>query len=134
MTAETPILVAAGILVDGNRVLICQRHHTDSYALQWEFPGGKVQEGEEPKASLRRELLEELSIDADVGEEVFRICHRYPDRFVEVVFFPVRAYRGHLRNRVFEAVEWVPREELTRYDFLRADRELVERIAKGEII
>lgn len=128
------ILVAAGILFKGDRILICQRHHSDRYGLQWEFPGGKVQTGEDPKASLQRELAEELSIKAEVGEEVFRLRHRYPDRYVQVVFFVVPKYRGEVCNRVFEAVEWAPRKELPDYDFLEADRELVNRLARGEII
>lgn len=129
-----PVLVTAGILLDGDRILICQRHHSDRYGLQWEFPGGKVQDGEDLKASLRRELAEELSIQAEVGEEVFRLRHRYPDRYVEVVFFLVRAYGGRVQNGVFEAVEWAPRGKLHTYNFLEADLELVNRIAKGEIV
>jgi 8-oxo-dGTP diphosphatase len=102
--------------------------------MQWEFPGGKVKEGEDLKASLRRELAEELTIEGEIGEEVFRARHRYPDRDVEVVFFAVRSFRGTICNRVFEAVKWVGRGPLTEYDFLEADRELVRRISNGEII
>jgi 8-oxo-dGTP diphosphatase len=128
------ILVTAGIIIDGDRILVCQRHRSDSYGLQWEFPGGKVRDGEDLKGSLQRELAEELAIEADVGEEVFRLRHRYPDRYVEVVFFLVPGYRGTVRNRVFEAIAWVRRQDLTTYDFLEADRELVKRIARGEIV
>ncbi len=134
MAERTPVLVTAGILLKGERILICQRHHTDRYGLQWEFPGGKVQPGEDLKASLRRELREELSIEAEVGDQVFRLRHRYPDRQVEVVFFAVRDYEGEIRNRIFETVAWVTRQELPAYDFLEADRELVKRIAQGEIV
>ncbi|MBI1940634.1 MAG: (deoxy)nucleoside triphosphate pyrophosphohydrolase [Acidobacteria bacterium] len=134
MSSQKPILVTAGILQEGDRVLICQRHRSDAYGLQWEFPGGKVRDGEDLKESLRRELAEELSIEAEVGGEVFRLRHRYPDRYVEVVFFSVSSYRGEVSNRVFEAVEWADRAELAEYDFLEADRELVERLARGEII
>jgi len=134
MADAEPILVTAGIIIDGDRILVCQRHRSDSYGLQWEFPGGKVRDGEDLKGSLQRELAEELAIEADVGEEVFRLRHRYPDRYVEVVFFLVPAYRGTVRNRVFEATAWVRRQDLTTYDFLEADRELVKRIARGEIV
>jgi 8-oxo-dGTP diphosphatase len=134
MTNEQPILVTAGILVDGDRILVCQRHHSDRYGLQWEFPGGKVRDGEDLKAALRRELLEELAIKAEVGKEVFRLRHRYPDRYVEVVFLAVKTFRGTVENRVFETVEWVPRRALPSYAFLEADRGLVRRIARGEII
>lgn len=130
----TPILVTAGIIVEGARILICQRHRTDAYGLQWEFPGGKVRDGEDLRDSLRRELAEELSIEAEIGEEVFRLRHRYPDRYVEVVFFSVPTYLGKVTNRVFESVDWAPRQNLSAYNFLEADRELVCRIARGEIV
>jgi 8-oxo-dGTP diphosphatase len=134
MTEPKPILVAAGILKQGGRILICQRHRSDTYGLQWEFPGGKVREGEDLKTALRRELAEELEIETEIGEEVFRLRHRYPDRFVEVVFFAVTAHRGTMANRIFESIAWAPRAELTSYDFLEADRELVSRLARGEIV
>lgn len=134
MPDPKPILVTAGILVEEDRVLICQRRRSDAYGLQWEFPGGKVGDGEELKASLSRELAEELSIEAEVGKEVFRLRHRYPDRYVEVVFFSVPSYRGKITNCVFEAVEWAPRAALPSYNFLEADRKLVNRMARGEIV
>jgi 8-oxo-dGTP diphosphatase len=132
--SEQPILVAAGILKQGESILICQRHRSDAYGLQWEFPGGKVQDGEELKAALRRELAEELGIEAEIGREVFRERHRYPDRYVEVAFFAVESYRGEARNRVFEAIAWAPRARLGDYDFLAADLELVGRLARGELV
>jgi len=134
MNEGIPILVTAGIILQGDRILICQRHRSDPYGLQWEFPGGKVQNGEDLRAALRRELAEELSIDAEIGNEVFRVSHRYPDRYVEVVFFLIRSYRGTVENLVFEAVEWSSLVALAQYDFLEADRELVNRLARGEII
>lgn len=131
--SDHPILVAAGILVRDGKVLICQRHHGDPYGLQWEFPGGKVEAGEDLAASLARELNEELAIEAKAGEEVFHVRHCYPDRYVEVVFFLVREYEGEIQNRVFERVEWASRGQLCDYRFLDADRELVERLANGGI-
>ena len=133
-TDTKPILVAAGIIMDGDLVLICQRHHSDAYGMQWEFPGGKVNTNEEVKESLRRELSEELSIDATVGDEVFRLRHRYPDRYVEVVFFSIPSYQGIISNRVFETIEWAPLVRLPLYEFLEADRKLVNRMARGEIV
>jgi 8-oxo-dGTP diphosphatase len=134
MTEQKPILVTAGIIRNGDRILICQRHHTDAYGLQWEFPGGKVRNGEELSASLARELEEELAIQAEIGPEVFRLRHRYPDRYVQVVFFGIARYRGEVRNRVFEDIKWAPRSRLAEYNFLEADRELVKRLSEGEIV
>ncbi|HXJ96461.1 MAG TPA: (deoxy)nucleoside triphosphate pyrophosphohydrolase [Terriglobia bacterium] len=129
-----PVPVTAGILVRDERILICQRHRSDPYGLQWEFPGGKVGSGETREQALRRELDEELAIQAEIGPEVYRVRHRYPDRYVEVVFFRVDSFGSEPRNRVFEAIAWARRNELGAYRFLDADRELVQRIARGEII
>src|SRR5574337_2194721 len=126
MSDRKPILVTAGILVHGQEILICQRHRSDPYGLQWEFPGGKVRDREELEASLQRELREERGIEVKVGEEVYRLRHRYPNRYVEVIFFRIDSYRGDIANRVFESIEWVPRGKLAGYNFLEADRELVE--------
>jgi 8-oxo-dGTP diphosphatase len=134
MQSSKPILVTAGILVKDGRILICQRHHSDPYGLQWEFPGGKVRAGEAAPRALERELKEELAVEAEIGEEVYRLQHRYPDRYVEVVFFRVESYRGEIVNRVFEAVHWARREVLPDYKFLEADRELVRQIAEGAIV
>jgi 8-oxo-dGTP diphosphatase len=134
MTEQKPILVVAGIIRKGDRILICQRQRSDAYGLQWEFPGGKVKDGESLPTALHRELEEELAIQAEVGGEVFRLRHHYPDRYVEVVFFAIANYRGELRNQVFEAIEWAPRANLREYNFLEADRELVNRISKGDLV
>ena len=134
MDEASPILVTAGIIIKDERILVCQRHRSDAYGLQWEFPGGKVRDGEELSEALRRELAEELGIEAEIGREVFRLRHRYPDRFVEVVFFSIESFRGEPQNRVFEAIEWAARAHLAAYNFLEADRELVGRIARGEIV
>ena len=134
MSNSKPILVTAAIIIHGREILICQRHRSDPYGLQWEFPGGKVKDGEELEAALQRELHEELGIEATIGQEVYRLRHRYPDRYVEVIFFRVDSYQGSVINRVFESIEWVLRQDLEGYNFLEADRELVGRISEGAIV
>ncbi len=134
MAGQKPILVVAGIIPKDARILICQRRRSDPYGLQWEFPGGKVKDGEALPAALRRELEEELAIEAEVGGEIFRLRHHYPDRYVEVAFFVVPRYANEISNCVFEAIEWAPRERLPEYNFLEADRDLVHRLAKGELV
>jgi 8-oxo-dGTP diphosphatase len=134
MNEQKPILVVAGILRKGANILICQRPRSDAYGLQWEFPGGKVETGEPLPTALRRELEEELAIQAEIGEEVFRLRHQYAERYVEVVFFAVRHFQGEVHNQVFEAIKWAPRAELPQHNFLEADRELVNRISKGELV
>jgi 8-oxo-dGTP diphosphatase len=127
-------VVAALIMKDG-KVLICQRTRHQTMPLKWEFPGGKIEEGEQPRDALRRELDEELGIDARIGEEVARIRHEYKSgNSVELRFYVVHQYKGEIENRIFKDVRWSPRSELPSYDFLEADLTLVQDLAKGKII
>jgi 8-oxo-dGTP diphosphatase len=133
-TPTDPIQVSAGILVQNGRALACQRRPDQAHGNKWEFPGGKREANESIEECLRRELREELGIDADVGREVWRTEHTYPNRPpVALTFFVVRAYRGSLVNRAFAAIRWVDVAELASLDFLAADRELVDRLARGDI-
>ena len=126
-------VVAALIFRDGT-VLICQRTRHQTMPLKWEFPGGKIEAGEQPRDALRRELEEELGIDARIEEEVMRIRHDYPNgTTVELRFFAVREYQGRLENRIFKDIRWVERSDLPAYDFLEADRKLVQDLARGKI-
>ena len=127
-------VVAALILKDG-KVLVCQRTRHQTMPLKWEFPGGKIEEGEQPRDALHRELDEELGIDARIGEEVARIQHEYKGGgAVELRFYVVHNYKGELENRIFREVRWAKRSELPSYDFLEADRELVKHLAAGKIV
>jgi 8-oxo-dGTP diphosphatase len=128
-------VVAALILKDDGKILVCQRTRHQVMPLKWEFPGGKIEEGEQPRDALRRELDEELGIDAEIGEEVTRFQHEYPNGgAVELRFFVVREYRGEIENRIFRDVQWAGRQELPSYDFLEADLELVKDLASGKFM
>jgi 8-oxo-dGTP diphosphatase len=129
------ITVAAGILKQNGRILICQRKSTGAFALQWEFPGGKVEAGEDVQSCLTRELCEELAIQADIGPEVSAFQYTYPNGFqVNLVFFQGSGYAGEMANQAFEQIVWEEPHKLLRYDFLEADRALVARIARGELM
>jgi 8-oxo-dGTP diphosphatase len=127
--------VAAALIVERGKLLICQRTKYQSMPLKWEFPGGKIESGEQPSDALRRELDEELGIDAVVGDEVARLRHSYRrGGTVELRFFLVAEYAGEIDNRIFRDVRWVSRKELPEYDFLEADAELVRDLAAGRIL
>jgi len=127
--------VVAALILKNGKVLVCQRTRHQSMPLKWEFPGGKIEDGEQPRDALRRELEEELGIDARIGEEVARIRHDYKNGgSVELRFYVVNEFTGELENRIFKDVRWAKRSELPKYDFLEADRELVKDLATGKII
>jgi len=126
-------VVAALIWKDG-KLLICQRTRHQVMPLKWEFPGGKIEEGEQPRDALRRELDEELGITATIGDEVTRFKHQYPNgNAVELRFFDVKAYSGEIENRIFRAVRWAKPSDLPKYDFLEADTQLVKDLAAGKL-
>lgn len=127
--------VVAAIIVKDGKVLVCQRTRHQTMPLKWEFPGGKIEEGEQPRDALRRELEEELGVEANIGEEVSRIRHEYKNGgSVELRFFVVHEYKGELENKIFRDVRWVNRSELPAFDFLEADRGLVKDLAQGKIV
>ncbi len=127
--------VVAALIVKDEKILVCQRTKHQTMPLKWEFPGGKIEEGEQPRDALRRELDEELGIDATVGDEVARIRHEYKSgNSVELRFFAVYEFRGELENRIFRDMRWVDRTELPSFDFLEADLQLVSDVAAGRLL
>jgi 8-oxo-dGTP diphosphatase len=127
--------VVAALILDAEKLLVCQRTRHQTMPLKWEFPGGKIEDGEQPRDALRRELEEELGIQAQIGDEVSRIRHEYPNGgSVELRFFTVRRYSGELENRIFRDIRWAQRSELLSFDFLEADLGLVRELAEGKVI
>jgi 8-oxo-dGTP diphosphatase len=126
--------VVAAVMVRDSRVLICQRTAEQTFPLQWEFPGGKVEAGEELAAALRRELREELGIESAIGPEFATVQHQYAEGLaVELHFFLVTAFDGEIENRIFHEVRWEERAVLDPRGFLEADRGVVERLRSGAI-
>jgi 8-oxo-dGTP diphosphatase len=127
-------VVAAVIERDG-LVLICQRK-TGRHALKWEFPGGKVEPEEDFREALARELREELSIRASIGEELARHEVRYgTGPLIRLRFYRVTEFTGEPLNensrREFERIVWESKARLPQYDFLDGDIEFVRRLAAG---
>ncbi len=121
------VQVAVAIIKKNNSILACQRKKTASYSLLWEFPGGKIETNETLQQCLWRELKEELSIDAVVGEEIYSHTWVYPDagKF-EVHYFIVNSYIGTEKNNVFEQIRWITIDELDSVNFLEGNREVIQ--------
>lgn len=133
---EAPLFtVVAAIIRHDGRVLICQRRKDDTFGMKWEFPGGKVKHGETPESALARELQEELGVRAQIGPEIARTRHKYTEhaRPIELLFFTARIENVEVRNLAFERIVWEEAALLPAYDFLAADRAIVERLVKGEM-
>jgi 8-oxo-dGTP diphosphatase len=126
------IEVVAGLIFDQDRLLVCQRNSRGSFALKWEFPGGKLERGEEYECALRRELKEELGIEAGRLREIFRHEHLYPKiARVNLRFFRVEDYSGEVKNLVFQQIKWVPVRDLVQMDFLDGDLPIVQKLVSS---
>ena len=128
-------VVAAVIERSDRRLLIGQRQKTDTSPLKWEFPGGKVRNGESPETALARELQEELGVTLVKSVELGRAHHRYAGTLeeLEIRFFAAAIAESEVAPVTFEKIAWALPKELGNYDFLAANRELIAQLATGRI-
>ena len=125
-TAPRFVHIAAGCLVNrAGEVLICQRPATKIYPGEWEFPGGKVEPGEDAQAALRRELHEELGITVTASRPLIRLRHRYPELAVDLDTWRVTAWQGDPVSNEHPSSAWVAPNELPRWKLLAADAPIV---------
>jgi 8-oxo-dGTP diphosphatase len=128
-------VVAAVIEREDRRLLIGQRRKDDTSPLKWEFPGGKVRNGEAAEAALAREMREELGVTMTKCAEIGRVRHQYaasPEE-LEIRFYAAATAEGEAAPLCFEQIAWVLPKELGAYDFLAANRELIANLATGRI-
>ena len=124
------IAVAAAIIRRDEHILLTKRRPNAHLANLWEFPGGKVEPGESLKDALRRELSEELGIDAVVGEEYYTTIHHYPTKSVDLHFFDCTIVEGEPRALEVAEFRWVKPADFHAYEFPEADFELIERLVR----
>jgi mutator protein MutT len=128
---ERVVVVAAVIERDG-RFLVTRRLTGTHLAGYWEFPGGKVHEGETQEEALQRELLEELNAGVSNARRIFRTAHTYPERIVELHF-----YRGELAGEpepmLGQELRWITRDEFGALEFPPADAELIDGLLNASL-
>lgn len=129
------IQVAAAVIVRDGKILIGQRPRGEWGELEWEFPGGKLEPGEDAPIALARELREELAIEAEIGPELARYEHQYDGTpRVLLIFHGVTQFQGEPQNLAFEQIVWETPERLPGYLFLKGDVRFVESLATGEVV
>ncbi len=106
------VIVTAGVIVQEEKVLVAQRREDVPHGLLWEFPGGKVKEGEEPREALRRELKEELDVEAEVGEIFDAVFHPYPAYPVFLLVYHCRIMKGDPKPLGSLRLKWIGLREL----------------------
>jgi 8-oxo-dGTP diphosphatase len=122
-------IVTAALIERDGRLLACKRPPGGRQPGLWEFPGGTVEPGEDPRAGLRRELREELGIDAEIGEPFEIVFHRYEFGDVLLLFFRASVTAGLPEPLHHAEIRWVLPSELSELEFLPADRRLIEKLA-----
>jgi 8-oxo-dGTP diphosphatase len=120
----TTIVVTAAVIERDGRVLVTRRLQGTHLEGYWEFPGGKCDAGETLEACLRRELQEELAVEAIIGREILMTSHVYQDRRVELHFFSV-SLSGEPAPQLGQEMQWILKENLYSLELPPADDELV---------
>lgn len=125
--------VVAALIRKGNKVLLTQRWPGRHLGLTWEFPGGKVEEGESDMEALERELREELGVEAEIGSCCFETRHGYGSREVHLLIFRCKLTDGTPRALDVKAMEWADIETLADRKFPPADLLFVQELVAGRI-
>lgn len=124
------LVVLAAVVERDGTFLLTRRLKGTHLAGTWEFPGGKCEPGETHEACLRRELIEELGVDAEIGEAVFETIHAYPDKTIELHFHAC-TLKGEPVPQLGQAMMWATREDLGTLEFPEADLELIALLRRG---
>jgi len=127
---ESIVQVAAALIRQGNRFMICQRPENKTRAFQWEFVGGKAEKGETREEALIRECREELGITVRVGEIFMEVDHRYPDINVHLTLFNAEIAEGTPELLEHKDMRWITPDEIKNYTFCPADKEILEKIIR----
>ena len=121
------IRVVAAIIRDKDKIFATQRGYGE-FKDGWEFPGGKIEEGETPQDALKREIMEELYTEIKVGELIDTIEYDYPTFHLSMDCFWAEVITGHLVLKEAEAAKWLTKEQLDSVDWLPADVTLIDKI------
>lgn len=131
MNDSSPVTVAAALIRDGDNLLLTKRLEDTHLGGLWEFPGGKVEEGESLEDALMREIHEELGIEIKIGPLYLTQVHQYPDRLVHLHFFECRILEGTPVCRKAAGFIWISPEEMVQLEIPEANRPLVEKLKAG---
>lgn len=122
------IRVVAAVIEDGGRYLITQRRPTAVLPLLWEFPGGRVEEGETDAQALKREVVHRLGADIECGKLISFVTHPYEHYAVDLFLYECRLLSLTLEARNVNAYRWVPSTSFDQYEFTPADEASMDKL------
>lgn len=128
------IKVVAGLILQNNKLLICQRPNFKDHPLKWEFPGGKIKNNETNEEALIREINEELSINILNYEELISYNFDYKDlkKQVFIYFYLVNNFIGKVLNNFHKELKWIEIKDIREYDFLEGDHKIIDHISSND--
>ena len=128
------IKVVAGLILQNNKLLICQRPNFKDHPLKWEFPGGKIKNDETNEVALIREINEELSINILNYEELISYNFDYKDlkKQVFIYFYLVNNFSGKVLNNFHKELKWIEIKDIREYDFLEGDLKIIDHISSND--
>jgi 8-oxo-dGTP diphosphatase len=126
------VIVSAALIIEQGKILVTQRKPGDSHGLLWEFPGGKVKEGEEPREALRRELKEELDVEVDPGMIFDAAFYSYPEYPILLLIYYCRIEKGSLKPIGCHDLRWVNLRELETLPMPPADEPIRKHLGSSD--
>ncbi|WP_284140506.1 (deoxy)nucleoside triphosphate pyrophosphohydrolase [Virgibacillus sp. LDC-1] len=123
------IHVVGAVIIKDNKVLCAQRGQTKTLAYKWEFPGGKIEQGETPKEALKREIVEEMKCNIEVGNQVDHTVYEYDFGIVHLTTYYCTLLEGEPVLTEHISIKWLPKQDLQMLDWAPADIPAVEKLA-----
>ena len=131
-TIKVVAAVIKAVNKNGEDIIFATQRGYGEFKDGWEFPGGKIEEGETPQEALKREIMEELDTEISVGELIDTIEYDYPDFHLSMDCFWCEVIKGNLVLKEAEDAKWLKKNELDKVDWLPADVELIGKIGMGQ--
>ena len=128
------IKVVAGLILQNDKLLICQRPKFKEHPFKWEFPGGKIKNDETNEEALIREINEELSINIINCEKLIDYNFYYKDlnKRVFIYFYLVNNFSGEVLNNFHKELKWIEIKDIREYDFLEGDLKIIDYISSND--
>lgn len=130
-TIKVVAAVIKAVNKNGEDIIFATQRGYGEFKDGWEFPGGKIEEGETPQEALKREIMEELDTEIKVGDLIDTIEYGYPTFHLSMDCFWAEVTAGHLELKEAEAAKWLTKDQLDRVAWLPADVTLIEKIRRN---
>lgn len=122
------IEVVAGVIYKDNKFLIAKRNLKKDQGGFWEFPGGKVENGESYQEALKREIKEEFNADIEIKQYIGENIHHYPEKDIKLIFLKAKLLSDKIELVEHEDFKWITKEEKDKFEFAGADKKVFDLI------